>query len=246
MRLALECPTELLANIQPLADFDWILAHLVLSDDDYANFYTKSTRYKVLDNSVHELREPIELKELKEAATRVNPDLIVAPDYLNDHFSTIDALDKAVVVFGKEKIIPVVQGHEHRYILECFDYILKMGFDKVAIPAKYATDLSLMAQKRKDVVTSLISKAPIGFRFHLLGMTTLDELCYADKFWIESIDTGCPVLYGLKGIKFGVDELPAKLVATMNQLRMDEYDYNDLSLVYYNIAFVRKLINERS
>lgn len=243
MRLALECPTELLENIQPLADFDWILAHLVLSDDGYANFYAKSTRYKVLDNSVHELREPMELEELKEAADRIKADLVVAPDYLNDHFSTIDALEKATKLFGKERILPVVQGHEYRYILECFDYILKMGFDKTAIPARRATGLSLMAQKRKDVVTSLVNKAPIGFRFHLLGMTTLEELYNADKLWIESIDTGCPVLYGLKGIKFGVDDLPAKLVATMNQLSMDEYDYNDLSLVYYNIAFVRRILN---
>lgn len=28
MRLALECPVSLLEDIQPLADFDWILTHL--------------------------------------------------------------------------------------------------------------------------------------------------------------------------------------------------------------------------
>ena len=241
MRLALECPTELLEYIQPLADFDWILAHKVLNDDDYASFYQKSMRYKVLDNSVHELREPMTLDELQRAADIVNPNLIVAPDHLDNHFATIDSLEKATKVFGLEKIMPVVQGHEHRYVLECFDYIKQMGFKRVAIPAYKASSNEIMTQKRKNILDSLFSRVPAGFEFHLLGMTTLEELETCDKFWIKSIDTGVPVLCGLKGIRFDYDKLPVKGI-TMNQFDSSSYSY-ELEMVYYNIAYMRKLLN---
>ena len=68
MKLALETPTELLGDIQPLSDFSWILAHLVLADPSYAWFYSQYAGYKVLDNSVNELLEPISIESLAEAA----------------------------------------------------------------------------------------------------------------------------------------------------------------------------------
>ena len=48
IKLALECPTRLLGDIQPLADFDFILAHLVLQDKEYAEYFSRSKRWKIL------------------------------------------------------------------------------------------------------------------------------------------------------------------------------------------------------
>jgi len=48
LKLALECPTLMLNLIQPLADMDFILTHLVLKDKDYALYYMNSKRAKII------------------------------------------------------------------------------------------------------------------------------------------------------------------------------------------------------
>ena len=44
MKLALECPAKLSEDVQPLSDFDWVLAHLVLSDPEYAEYYRRGEK----------------------------------------------------------------------------------------------------------------------------------------------------------------------------------------------------------
>jgi len=117
-----------------------------------------------------------------------------------------------------------------------------MEFHKVAVPCYKADSSTIMAQKRKNILASLINKSPIGFRFHLLGMSTLEELETCDKYWIESIDTGLPVLYGLKDLRFGLDALPVKKEPTVNQFNPELLDNPDLTDVFYNIAYLRKVL----
>jgi len=243
MILALECPTELVDEIQPLADFDFILAHVVLRRGSYASYCEKPGRMKILDNSCNELLHPCTFKELKEAADMVKPDYIVAPDYLGDYFSTERALDEAITIFDKEKIFPVIQGHELKYALECADYIASKGFEKIAVPyditSSRGSSLESMASKRVRVVRELLPR----FEWvHLLGMTTLEELeSYKNKKQVKSIDTGSPILHGINGIRFGRDELLNKSIPTWNL--MEVAPRINLADIYYNIGYLRKILN---
>jgi hypothetical protein len=248
MKLALECTTKLLPSIQPLADFDWVLAHKVLEDPDYAEYYKASGRFKVLDNSVNEFLTPVDLNYLDEAASYVKPDLIVAPDYLGDMNKTREAVREAIHLFGKEKIFPVVQGKDIDEILNLFKYYLELGLERVAIPydilAQREDNSVMMASNRRMVVNSIITRAPIGFEVHLLGLNTLEELSYYRSPYLISIDTGVPVLLGLKGYKLGDDPLPDKKEApTMNLMDTYSDEFADLSVAYYNVAYLRKLLN---
>ena len=245
MQIALECPTSMLEEMQPLGDFDWALAHLVLKDKAYADFYKASTRFKVLDNSVNELLRPCSLEDLKRAADIVWPDKIVAPDFLGDSRFTLDMLDKAIAEFGSYRIIPVVQGVILDEVQVCAREIAARGFSEVAIPY----DIMLgrdwapagMAEARAKVVEFVVQG---GFlRIHLLGLTTLSELLsYRGLDKVCSIDTGFPVLQGLRQRKIGLDSEYSKAVPTMNS--METIDQASLTPeVYYNIAMLRKVTN---
>ena len=246
MKVALECPSSLLDEVQPLADYDFALTHLVLSDEKYAEWYKNSKKFKVLDNSTNELLKPCSLRDIEKAASIIKPDLIVPPDFLGDSLSTERALNEAIKIFGKEKLLPVVQGHELKYTIECSGHIVELGFNKLAVPydilSSRADDVTTMATNRQRVINEIISRVPIGFRIHLLGMTTLEELSLCNKGWVKSIDTGSPILHGLCDRKFGTDSLIPKNTPTLELMDKCNLSYG-LTDIYYNIAMLRKVCN---
>jgi len=250
MKLALECPTAMLNDIQPLADFDWILAHKVLEDKEYREYYSKSRRFKVLDNSVNELLEPVDFNSLSLASGWIEPNLIVAPDFLGDHIQTRAALNEAIRIFGIDRVFPVVQGATMVSIIDFFDYILHLGFKRVAVPYDLLSSRKdspvIMANNRLKVVNSIITKVPIGFEIHLLGMTTIEELENHNKGWVKSIDTGVPVMLGLRGRRLDTYRLVDKKKPTMSIMECTTSGNPEYSRqsIYYNIAYLRKLLND--
>jgi len=245
MKLALECPTALLEDIQPLADYDFILTHLVLRDKEYAEYYAKSTRYKILDNSTNELLKPCSLEDIAEAARIVKPHLIVAPDFLGDHVATQSILCDTVRKFGMKNILPVVQGKRYLEAMLCADYIIRSGFGRIAVPYDINSDRSdgllVMASARQRVVNYIIGRVPIDFKIHLLGMSTLEELRFCNRGWVTSIDTGSPVRHGMYRVQFGKDELQSKVFPTMEV--MEAAPEVNFPGIYYNIAYLRKVLN---
>jgi len=248
MKIALECPTSLLGDIQPLADFDWILAHLVLQDEEYADFYRKSKRLKVLDNSVNELLEPCNFADLERAADVVRPDLVVSPDYLGEEELTIEALDASLDIFGKNSILPVVQGSSLPSVERCFKEILSRGLPRVAVPYDICCSREespeAMAASRLRVVNRLWELAPSSFQVHLLGFNTVEELRKQSigKF-VNSIDTGVPIMMGHSGHLLDRDKLPDKKTPTYEKMANLDYGSVELACSYYNIAYLRKIVN---
>lgn len=247
MQLALECPTSLLEEIQPLADFDWLLTHKVLEDEGYANFYKNSKRWKVLDNSVNELLQPCSLSDMQKAAEVVSLGSIVRivpPDFLGNSFETISALEEAIKVFGRTGLLPVIQGSDLSDCLRCAQYIKKEGFRGVAVPYDITcrrTDLAeTMGEKRQEVIGRIRG---LFYWIHLLGMTTIKELeSYRTVPEVQSIDTGLPIMCGLKGIKLGEEEVLFKAVPTLDRMQEDLGSGKsgiNWALIYRNIAYLR-------
>lgn len=244
IELALECPTELLDIVQPYADFYFALTHLVLKDPEYARFYGEGfDKELILDNGTNELLEPCSLEDIKLAADLINPDIIIAPDYLGDDASTIAGLDAAVDLFGKDRVMPVIQGQTEDGVVKCADEIKKRGFNWVAVPydilCSRDDSIEKMAEERSHLVRYL-SRRTFSL-IHLLGLTTLEELSeYRDIRQVKSIDTGSPVMHGLKGIRFGRDELLDKRKPTLD--RMDS-DGNHEDEVLYNIGYLKGILS---
>lgn len=243
IKLGLECPTKMLYEVQPHCDFFFTLTHLVKEDKEYRRFYRSRNRQTllILDNSTNELLEPCSLEDIKSAAFHIEPDLVVAPDYLGDKESTLAALNSAEDTFGKDKIIPVVQGDSMEEVVDCVLAYRNRKYKLIAVPydllSSRAVSVETMAAWRVRVISVI---KDYGMNIHLLGMNTLDELVlYKAIPNIISIDTGSPVMHGLKGFKFGQDSILDKHTPTLSRME----DTEDLTLVHYNIGYLKGLLS---
>ena len=252
MNIALETPTELLQVVQPLADFDWILAHLVLEDASYAQWYRESKRLKVLDNSVNELLEPLDLVEMVKAANVVIPDYVVAPDFLGDQVKTLNALNLAADAFGKEVILPVLQGSTLEECQASAKAIKAWGYRRISVPYDILSDrrnfsLNQMGENRNTLIANL----GVNFSWiHLLGFTTPKELLsYKERLNILSQDTGKPIMWGLRKDMMGEGEdylyQEPQGDPTLGKMDLEEeITHRYLWCVYRNLAYYRKVAHD--
>ena len=209
----------------------------------------KEKREVVLDNSVNELGEPISLERMDEVVAKLNPTYIVPPDYLNNLEATLGILDDAIELWGKSRILPVVQGTSIEEVTEC-GRILKdyYGFNIISVPYDVMlahrsklpesdpekASLTELAVGRLAVVSALIDEDIHFNRYHLLGMNNLGEFdAYKDQnYWQSlvgwrsfspevSIDTGAPITNAVWNKKFGIDPLMPK------GIYFNYYDYNE-------------------
>ncbi len=239
IRLSLECPTKMLEMVQPFADFDFILTHLYLKDETYAKYYKNSPRFKILDNSTNELGEPCSLDDIKKVADDCNPNYIISPDWIGKAGKTIQAFQESVKVFGLEKVVPVVQGETLEEAINCANVY---GKGLVAVPydigSKKTDEPGVMALRR----ALLISNLPPEMKFHLLGLTSLEEfMFYTGRPNVVSIDTGVPIMLGLTG-KDILDPLDKKTTPTYTQMEDKPLDQKAWSGICRNLALLRKYL----
>jgi hypothetical protein len=85
-------PTSYLEKYASQSSMHLVLAHLVDTDEKYANFYSNRNEYKIMDNSAFELGESYSPEKLIELAKKCKANAIVLPDYPGKpSYLTIDA-----------------------------------------------------------------------------------------------------------------------------------------------------------
>ena len=246
MKLALECRTDLLGHVQPFSDFDFILTHKILQDEEYLNWYKESdNNLKIIDNSVNEQATPESIENIIEAFQKVGGTYLVAPDYINDAEKTVQAYTecKSLVVnkykIPAERVIGVIQGKVPEEAFECLRSYTP-GF--ICVPydlCSVKTDPPWLMGIRRALFISHIPKDQ-GWIVHLLGFTSLDELFwYQDNPMVVSMDTGIPVLLGLQGLDI-LDPLESKEQPTLNQLEKIELTQQGWTAIIRNIGLLRK------
>lgn len=255
--LALECPVPFMETLVPLTDFDFILAHLWDTIPGYKDWYTDRGRTPertvILDNGTNELGFPVSLKEMDRVASQLDPDFIVPPDFLGEGDRTIESLKEGISIWGREKLIPVVQGSDKTEVLQSFRQIRRMGFEIVSVPydlsvAVRSTPLHILAETRKTRIAQMLETEESDnptVKFHLLGLNTLEEIFYYRKFTPEvvSLDTGAPFLNASLGIKFGRDRLISKGVYIDYSRPKDQYPEGTVNLAQENIRYLKGLMN---
>lgn len=236
MRLALECPTPLLDMIQPFADFDFILANLMKSDKAYADYYKKSTNYKMLDNGVTETGEPLPIEEIHEIASELGVDLVIARDWIGDYEKTARGYMESVKKFGESMVVGVLQGSSPEEALKCLNFISPKS-PMIMVPyhvggSDRRKDSWLMALRR----TLVVAHIPADRSVHLLGFTTLAELSwYVGRPNVVSIDTDVPVKAGL--VVQDIDDFDRSAKVTATSLTKESW-----AAVCRNIALLRKFM----
>jgi len=79
MKLCVIAPVNHL-DLAQLGDMHFVLAQLVLKYPEYAEFYSKETKFKIMDNGAFELGKTLDTDALLEAAKQAQVNEIIAPD----------------------------------------------------------------------------------------------------------------------------------------------------------------------
>lgn len=226
MLISHEIPICLLEESLKFNDYDFILNHLLDKHPKYKEFYlNNSQRTSILDNSSYEyfingqeFDEENFIKNIKE----LQPTYYLIPDVLMDSEKTMELFEKWKHInkyeFVNCKKIAVVQGKTLKEWLDCYLFYWKnqQHFDKVAISFHYeffktlagsyneVEDISY-ALGRFNLLNFLVDNDMIMKKpYHLLGSHIGGiEFCWYKQRqfnFIETIDTGYPVKFGIKKI----------------------------------------------
>lgn len=213
MRAALVSPTTLLESVQPFSDYHLILAHKVVYDRHYCDFYAQRSKegdYIILDNgAVEKGGRSVPLKTIVLAAVLTKPDVVVLPDYLFDSDRTLDELENALRsphlkflrrVLPDVKLCAVVQGVDRSDWLECFDILNnpRNGIDHLGIPK-----ITGQLFEHRWVVLEKIRKR-VKKVCHLFGVwwkDSLDDIQKEAMFsFVEGVDTPKPLRLAAHGL----------------------------------------------
>lgn len=183
------------------SNFSMVLTHLVLSNNEYANFYANTNLPVLLDNSFFELGESLSDSDVLDAAKRVKADCVVARD---GEMSSVEFFKK--------------EGFEVMYVpkdlKDLADALVNNDIDKVGISC--ITSQKFIGKApfepcRAEVVSEALKLANIDAeaikpnKIHLLGATNgyLGDLVRFRKLVASgfSADTSFAFTAALKGVK---------------------------------------------
>lgn len=205
-----------LINIVPVANLSYIkdqpmgmfLTHLVEKNLEYREFAKNFKGYKILDNSLIELKGAVSLDRLCNAACLINADEIILPDVFLDGPATLNSVYKALEDLKalrdthrhKQnldfKVMAVAQGANGIEFCRCLSVLLHMGgIDVVGIPKVCAK----LAQEGRPAFEPQWNIMDHDKQIHLLGIWySFEELGRYDNLdAIRSLDTCLPAYFAL-------------------------------------------------
>ena len=247
IELALETPKALLEELTPLCDFSFCLAQEVLADGEYAKFYKRekgSDRLVIMDNGFHELGRPLSIPELVEAASRINPTYVVAPDMIDDLPWTYKQWKKCETAFENREAlgifdtvpIPVlVEGPE----LDQKSFLMNIQPKVLCLP--FRRNRLEWFRFHRDTLKQVE-------HIHLLGVSTIDELRYwadySERYgFMCTVDTSKPVKWGLLGSR--MDQVPSIRHAPIHSSKIASIGHvqeMQRGTIYWNVAYLRRFL----
>jgi len=206
------CPIHILQELSsyiPRAmQYTLPLAHDVLEHpDEYRLFYKNKTSYRVpncetviLDNSVIELGNAVDIRAIAEAAELCAANVIVLPDVLMDKNATIDACTEALNTWPKHlnhmkqpyTFMIVPQGETPEEWLECAEYFADNPYiGWWGIGRNYKEKFN---RSRLEAVQYAALLNP-DRKMHLLGFSNdiKDDMLTANHWRVDGIDSAVPI-----------------------------------------------------
>ena len=260
IRIAHEAPKSIFHKVEKLTDYSYALVHLFEEDQEYFELFkqaVESGREVILDNSIFELEEAFDADRFAYWIQKLKPEWYIVPDSLENSSSTIINMEKWNNTYAKSvpgKKIGVVQGKTYADIVECYDYMVNSAeVDMVALSFDYSYYEKKVPHSNKYVSWMLGRVQLLGrmledgiidtsVKHHLLGSSLYWEGQFyknSDYDWIYSMDTSNPVVFGIKGRKYGgltFDKPSQKLFTLINE----ELEEDQFKKVVKNIADFRK------
>ena len=187
-----------------LSDYHLILAHEVVSDKEYAEYYSSlgEEHTIILDNGTVE-NGSVQVGLVEEALKILNRKVIcVAPDFLGDKDNTLEASTEFLrkCNLDEDEVMIVPQGKTWKEWVECFELFEEIkGFRWVGLP-RIAEDFDgggrSWIHQNAVKIHRRINGMNRSLRFHLLGIQhTIDEVEWAKHFnkSILGVDSSAPL-----------------------------------------------------
>lgn len=206
------------------------LAHKILSDEKYCEYYSKQLNYTIMDNSAFEFEQEgrgVPQDMVLSAAQMSLPDEICAIDILFNGADTVDSVrdfckfvnKKDQSLYERTKFMAIPQGRTQVEWLDCYEELVRMdnidviGLSKLSVPESFQgnhIESGNCTKGRIKCIDFLIehdmTPDKFGKETHLLGSDNagINELTYYYSMgydWIRSNDTSMPFVYGYTGNK---------------------------------------------
>jgi len=233
LKAAIISPTPLLRRYSSQSKYHLALAHLILTDIDYCDFYREAVDegdYVIMDNSVVELGAPLGIDDLIKAVNRVGAQELILPDFPAHPPQTfMAAYNMAPIVKNqfpdiKLQVVPQWYGSKdpanwmqsHTRMTEELEGDRKV--DVIGIPKFLGLDRRFTCQK-------LNLHRSEQHEYHLLGTTGNPiEIKELGKYpWIRGVDSKAPVRFGTHGIVLHPDHglmFPGELRSQLPEMDM--------------------------
>lgn len=227
-----------LINIYPMGnlcmeltqDYHMFLTHMVEKYPLYEMTAQKSKGYKILDNSLIELGDSVDIERVLSAAKRICADEIILPDAFQDGPRTLISVQESLAYLRKKypqknwpyKLMAVAQGRNEEEWYKCYRELLSIPeIDVIGIPKVLA---KMHPKGRPYFVNNLCELGKI--EHHLLGLWySLSELReYDNPQLIRSCDT---VLLGFMA-KYGLHVSGVRPDGFTVNLERDVVDYTQV------------------
>jgi hypothetical protein len=260
MKISHESPICLLENSLLYNDYDYILNHLLDKYPKYKSFFLQhKRRFQILDNSSYEFfisKEEFDIENFKKNIIELKPSVYLIPDVLMDCEKTLNYFDNWIKYFDNSKCreskkMAIVQGKTMAEWLECYLYYMQNQkyFDYVGISFHYnffkeigetLTDIKnedFWYAKGREFLLDFLYKSNLILNkpYHLLGshIGGVEFKWYKDKNYtfIETIDTGLPVKFGIKETlyeSFGEKKKPNIILDEFIDKKLSEKQINHI------------------
>lgn len=193
--------------------FHLALAHQILTDQDYSNFYREESKrgsYVIVDNSLFENGHvSLTLSEVMGAAIRVQAQEVVLPDVFKDGPATYESTKKSLqaarnLYHGQFRYAAVAQGSTPIEFLECFTRLLSMDHIYcVQVPKVMDTIWPGGRAALMHYLNHYYPMTSVGKPVHLLGIWTdpIELVVCHNIPWIRSVDTALPVQAAMQNVQ---------------------------------------------
>lgn len=252
IRLSLEIPTVMLPRWTPMVDLSFVLAHKVLQDEEYGQFFANRTANQevILDNSTHEFGKPIPMRCLQLAADIVDANIVIAPDIVTQdgdetqYRQNVQWLDDAAEFFDRSVLGCVINGPTVGHLVQYVKNAARIS-NNFFFTFHQPYRLDWWTALRGDIQNLGIK------RIHLLGMTSVAELrqwvmvseAYKDIDW--SVDTSKPLKLGVElrcfqDYKDG-DSLRGGRIKSKHVLEMTAFNDEQIACIESNITYLKAI-----
>lgn len=217
------CPVHILPRLEPAnsGDYHLLLAHDVADKaQDYKQFFGKHRNMTIImDNSVIELGNAVDLRVIKKACNAVDVTTIVLPDVLLDGKATVESCTKALETWPDEFRAYLGSSHQRGFMYVPQGKTLK-EFATAAQSLASHPDINFWGVPRNIVALhgsranaiEIVHALNPHRRIHLLGFSddlVDDVICSKDRR-VEGIDSAVPLRAGSLGhnLTFDLDMPP--------------------------------------